>query len=171
MKGLIPKPGKISINTSWSFEGYKSEPYGPPPLQVPIQMQKLFEFLNKEKEVPWLIKACVFHYELEFIHPFADGNGRMGRLWQQLILMKQSSLFEFISAETIIHKRQRDYYNALEKSDNLGIRRYLLNFHWKIFYKLCRNLAVNFATQAQALDRIERAIQHFGKNEFQDVNI
>lgn len=62
---------------------------------VPGLMNQLFNFLKNEADLPWLIKACVFHYELEFIHSFSDGNGRIGRLCQQLLLMKEYSIYEF----------------------------------------------------------------------------
>jgi Fic family protein len=87
---------------------------------VPALMKSLFAFLKGNKEIPMLIKACVFHYELEFIHPFEDGNGRMGRLWQQSILMKHSSILEYVSVETLIHKRQKDYDKTLEACDKAG---------------------------------------------------
>ncbi len=64
-----------------------------------------------------MLKACIFHYELEFIHPFEDGNGRMGRLWQQILLMKAYPIIEYLPIESLIHKNQKKYYQALEKSD------------------------------------------------------
>jgi Fic family protein len=67
-----------------------------------------------------LLKACIFHYELEFIHPFTDGNGRMGRLWQQLILMKENPIFESISVEEIIKENQYAYYDVLGLCDKKG---------------------------------------------------
>ena len=82
-------------------------------------MNQLFDYL-KEKEEPVLIKSCVAHYEIEFIHPFMDGNGRMGRLWQTLLLMKTYPVFEYLPFEAIIKDRQQDYYNVLEISDREG---------------------------------------------------
>ena len=67
-----------------------------------------------------LVKSCVFHYEFEFIHPFLDGNGRMGRLWQTMILKEYSPVFEFSPIETLIKERQQDYYHVLGTSDNRG---------------------------------------------------
>jgi Fic family protein len=82
-------------------------------------MKDLFNYLKKSKEL-FLIKSCVFHYEMEFIHPFSDGNGRMGRLWQTLILMQQYAVFEFLPFETLISKHQKKYYQALSKCDKQG---------------------------------------------------
>lgn len=82
-------------------------------------MKELFGYL-KNSDDPALIKSSVVHYEIEFIHPFMDGNGRMGRLWQTLILMKEYPLFEYLPFETIIKERQNEYYHVLEVSDKEG---------------------------------------------------
>jgi Fic family protein len=82
-------------------------------------MKDLFKYLKNPNEIE-LIKSCVFHYEMEFIHPFLDGNGRMGRLWQTLILKEKYPVFEYLPFETLISKDQEKYYNALSQSDKLG---------------------------------------------------
>ena len=80
-------------------------------------MADLFEWL-KTSEVHPLIKSCVFHYEFEFIHPFQDGNGRMGRLWQTVILKNWKDIFAWLPVETLVKENQADYYKALSASDS-----------------------------------------------------
>lgn len=82
-------------------------------------MKNLFAYLKDEDELI-LIKSCVFHYEMEFIHPFIDGNGRMGRLWQTVLLLKAYPVFEFLPFETLISATQKDYYHSLSMSDKSG---------------------------------------------------
>jgi Fic family protein len=87
----------------------------PPADRVPVLMTDLFRWLAASEEHS-LITSSVFHYEFEFIHPFADGNGWMGRLWQSLILTRWKPLFADIPVESLVHEYQADYYQALQKS-------------------------------------------------------
>ena len=92
---------------------------GSPANYVPELMKQLFDWLKKSKLHP-LVKSCIFHYEFEFIHPFADGNGRTGRLWQSLILQKWKKLFAWVPIESLIYEKQEDYYRALNVSNKAG---------------------------------------------------
>ena len=91
----------------------------PPHAQVSTLMQQLFTWLEQSDE-HLLIKSCVFHYEFEFIHPFRDGNGRIGRLWQSVILMAHHPLFGILPTESIIRDHQESYYQAIEGSTSAG---------------------------------------------------
>jgi len=119
MKGLIESPGKLRTKPVGIFKGNQVAHVAPPAQNLEYLMSNLFNYIT-ESDDPILIKSCVVHYEIEFIHPFMDGNGRMGRLWQTLILMKAYPLFEFLPFETIIKERQTEYYEVLEKSDKEG---------------------------------------------------
>jgi Fic family protein len=119
MKGLVPENGKYRKKGVGIMAGDRIAHMAPPAENVPHLMNDLYSYLKVSKEIS-LIKSCVFHYEMEFIHPFIDGNGRMGRLWQTLILMKEYPVFEFIPFENIIHKTQSNYYLALSQSDKSG---------------------------------------------------
>ncbi|MBI6121451.1 Fic family protein [Salegentibacter maritimus] len=119
MKNLIEDAGKYRKQGVGIMKGSEVEHFAPPHQNVPFLMKDLFDYLKKSEEIE-LIKSCVFHYEMEFIHPFLDGNGRMGRLWQTLILMEKYPIFEYIPFETLISKDQEKYYAALSKSDKAG---------------------------------------------------
>lgn len=91
--------------------------FGTLPKYVPDLTMELLEW-TENSELPMLIKSCVFHYEFEVIHPFADGNGRVGRLWHTLLLSKWNPMFAWIPVESIIHDRQNEYYQAINDSND-----------------------------------------------------
>lgn len=93
--------------------------FGTLPQYVPDLVIELLGW-TKTSEVHMLIRSCVFHYELELIHPFADGNGRVGRLWHTLLLSKWNSAFAWLPVESIIHDRQQEYYAAINASNDAG---------------------------------------------------
>lgn len=93
--------------------------FGTLPSYVPQLTVELLDW-TKNSDLHILIKSCVFHYELELIHPFADGNGRIGRLWHTLLLTKWNPLFAYLPVESIIHKRQDEYYKAINTSNFQG---------------------------------------------------
>jgi len=119
MTGLIDNAGKYRNQGVGIVKGTKVEHIAPPHENVPHLMKDLFVYLKDANELT-LIKSCVFHYEMAFIHPFLDGNGRMGRLWQTLILVDKYPIFDFLPFETLISKTQNEYYKSLALSDKTG---------------------------------------------------
>ncbi|WP_188466265.1 Fic family protein [Bizionia arctica] len=119
MRNLMEGPGKYRKQSVGIIKGSIIEHLAPPFENVPYLMKDLFKYLQSSEEIE-LIKSCVFHYEMEFIHPFLDGNGRMGRLWQTIILMEKYPIFEFLPFETMISNDQEHYYKALAASDKSG---------------------------------------------------
>ncbi len=119
MNSLVENPGKYRNKSVGIVKGSHLEHLAPPYKNVPSLMKNLFMYLKDKNELT-LIKSCVFHYEMEFIHPFIDGNGRMGRLWQTVILLKEYQVFEFLPFETMINTTQDEYYKSLSLSDKSG---------------------------------------------------
>jgi len=119
MNGLVENSGSYRKNSVGIVKGSKLAHLAPPAENLSFLMKDLFNYVKNKEELT-LIKACVFHYEMEFIHPFLDGNGRMGRLWQTVILMNEYPVFEFLPIETIISATQEKYYKALSISDKQG---------------------------------------------------
>lgn len=127
MAGLMDKAGRYR-QSGVGVMGEKSVVHMAPPAgRVPYLMGALFHWLQKTDHHP-LIASSVFHYEFEFIHPFADGNGRMGRLWQTLILSRWNPLFLRIPVESLVYAHQQKYYDALQQSTQQGLATPFLEF-------------------------------------------
>lgn len=119
MADILTKAGQFRYKAVGIHKGGEVYHVAPPAHQVSGLMADLMHWLQQTKDHP-LISSCVFHYEFEFIHPFADGNGRMGRLWQTLILSQWHPLFLSLPLESMIKDHQEQYYQALEQADTQG---------------------------------------------------
>ena len=105
----------------------------PPAKRVPLLMRNLLHWLENCEEHP-LISSSVFHYEFEFIHPFADGNGRLGRLWQSLILTRWNPMFAHIPVESLVYEHQQEYYQALQKSTDQSDSAPFIEFMFRMIF-------------------------------------
>lgn len=116
MSDLVHESGCFRSGGVGVFDGQKLIHAAPPAKIVPQLIGDLFAWY-KQSELHILIKSCIFHYEFEFIHPFADGNGRMGRMWHTLLLSQYNELFAWLPMEDLIRERQQEYYAALAAAD------------------------------------------------------
>lgn len=119
MDGLIPEAGRFRTGNVGVFDDNVLIHAGTPAAYVPEVMADIFAWLKNTGMHP-LLASCVLHFELEFCHPFSDGNGRTGRLWHTLLLSKWRPVFAWLPIESTIRQRQADYYQALAKSDATG---------------------------------------------------
>lgn len=119
MQGLVDDAGRFRRSGVGVFSETGLVHMAPPADRVPFLMNDLFDWLKQTND-HLLIRSCVFHYEFEFIHPFIDGNGRTGRLWQSLILGKLHPLFEHLPVENMVYANQQAYYDAITASTNAG---------------------------------------------------
>jgi Fic family protein len=154
MADLLLDAGRYRRSGVGILKGTKVEHVAPPAQNLSHLMTELFSFLKKSDELT-LIKSCVFHYEIEFIHPFSDGNGRMGRLWQTLLLMQQYPLFEYLPFETLISKNQKNYYKALAASDKKGSSTIFIEFMLGIINNSLDELLTNRVGSISMPERLE----------------
>ncbi len=165
MSGLVNDPGSWRKEGVGIMKGTQLEHLAPPAENVPHLMNDLFNYLKKENEIP-LIKSCVFHYEVEFIHPFTDGNGRIGRLWQTVILMSQYRVFQFLPFETLISETQDEYYQVLSECDKSGNSTTFIEYMLQIIDRTLTDILSN--SRAVSLSQEDR-LHHFltlGSNSF-----
>lgn len=117
--GLVDEAGVYRSKSVGIVKGAEVKHVAPGSHMVPNLMKNLFQYLCQNDD-PTIIKSCVFHYEMEFIHPFQDGNGRMGRFWQTRILMDENAIFEYLPVEAAVKQKQAEYYQSLADADMQG---------------------------------------------------
>ena len=142
MNRLIDSAGQYRTTGVGVFSGNICVHLAPPPFLVKKEMEDLVNWCCSTQVHP-LIKSSVFHFELEFIHPFTDGNGRMGRLWQTLILSKWDPAFIWIPIETLILGKQQEYYDALAQAGKCGKSTVFIEFMLQLIHEALTSAAEN----------------------------
>ena len=162
MADLVNESGKFRTGSVGIFEGDKMIHMAPPAEYVPGQIAALLDWA-REDSIHMLVKSCVFHYEFEFIHPFADGNGRMGRMWQTLLLSGWRPIFAWLPVETLIRERQDEYYSALREADSLGCADPVTSFLLEAIRDALRDISGEAASGIQvASTRVRRLLVVLG---------
>jgi Fic family protein len=139
MKGLTKSVGSFRQTGVGVFSGGKPIHIAPPQNLVPELIGNLIDWV-KNSDVSDVLKSCIFHYEFEFIHPFTDGNGRMGRMWQTLLLCQHNKLFAYLPVEELVSQRQYDYYRAIRESTSANDSGIFANFMLNALYDSLKDL-------------------------------
>ena len=170
MEGLVPAAGALRREPIGVLRPGDLFHEAPQWKHVEPMMKTLFAYL-KTTDDHWLLKSCRFHFQLEHIHPFVDGNGRMGRLWQTRLLMEYHPIFEYLPVEDLIKERQNDYYRALATGDDTGdCTGFVVLMLTLIRESLEDLLTATRSVTLTAADRLELAGQSFGDNSFSRKN-
>lgn len=174
MEGLIPENGRFRSGGVGVFAGDVVVHMAPPARLVPGEIQDLFEWY-KTSEMHPLIRSSIFHYEFEFIHPFADGNGRMGRMWHSLLLGKWNEIFYWLPMEKLIRSRQQEYYNALGASNRESDSSAFVELMLEIILDTLRETTVvgnaEESTKAAANSYIQKLLHVLGDEELSAAEI
>ena len=165
MNELTKEAGTFRSGGVGIFAGEQLVHMAPPANQVPNLIKELVDWAKKA-EVHTLVKSCVFHYEFEFIHPFADGNGRMGRMWQTLLLYKWKSLFGWLPIETLIKERQDEYYKVLGECDNSADSGRFIEFLLQAIYDALCEIVDTEQVGEQVTEQVEKLLEIIGDKEY-----
>ena len=170
MAGLISENGKFRTSGVGVFAGDQVIHMAPPAKLVPGEIQNLITWYRNSKVHP-LIKSAIFHYEFEFIHPFADGNGRMGRLWHSLLLGNWNEIFFWLPIEELIRSRQEEYYQALGKSDELGESSPFVEFMMEVILDTLKETTVVGKTKKAENPQVQKLLEVFDGEELSATEI
>ena len=141
LSGIDKENGKFRLGNEGVFDGEKCIFIAPPPHMVNILIDNLFKYINDSYEfLHPLILSSIFHYEFVFIHPFKDGNGRIARFWQTLLLSKWKLIFGFLPIESQIHKYQNKYYEVINECNNKGECTLFIEFMLEMILKTLEDL-------------------------------
>ncbi len=165
MTDLIPNAGKLRTTSVGMVKGSETVHVAPPAEMVKPLMNDLLKYAKNDNDLI-LIKSCVFHYEFEFIHPFTDGNGRMGRLWQTVLLHQQYPVFDYLPIEKLIKDRQQEYYNTLALCDKQGESTLFIEFMLSIIEEALEDLLSSQPITLKGEDRISLFKAIIGDNSF-----
>ena len=160
---LIKESGRFRSKNAGVYQGDKLIHMGTLPEYIPELINNLFLWLKKSEEHP-LIKAAVFHYEFEFIHPFQDGNGRIGRLWYSLILSKWKKFFAWLPIESLVQKYQKEYYISINNSNRDGESTEFILFILKIIKETLIELIEIQKSTDKNKEKIKLLIEYLGQN-------
>lgn len=119
MGGILDDAGRFRRGEVAVYKDGEPIHLAPPAVFVPLHVNNLIDWFRRSDEDP-LVKSCVFHYEFEFIHPFSDGNGRTGRLWQSVLLSDRDPVFEWLPVEIILGSDREAYFAAIRKSTRIS---------------------------------------------------
>lgn len=170
MDNLVKENGVFRSGGVGVFEGEKLIHAAPPAKFVPQLIADLFEWYTKS-ELHILIKSCIFHYEFEFIHPFADGNGRMGRMWHTLLLSQWNELFAWLPIEELIRERQQEYYDALAAADKKADCSEFVEMMLKIIYDALAELNQTDQVSDHVTDQVKLLLECMGRDELSATQI
>jgi len=162
MADLTNEAGRFRSGGVGVFAGEKLVHMAPLANVVPKLMSELIRWLKISDAHP-LIKSCVFHYEFEFIHPFADGNGRMGRMWQTLLLSQWKPVFAWLPVERLILENQQEYYDVLAASDKAADSTAFIEFMLRAIRDALNELLQTEQVREQVTEQVERLIAALGK--------
>ena len=169
MAGLIDEVGRYRHGGVGVMLGDRVVHMAPPANQLNRLMGELLQWLGNSEEHP-LIQSCIFHYEFEFIHPFADGNGRMGRLWQTLILSQWHNIFAHIPVESLINQHQKAYYDALQASTDQADAAPFITFILQMIVDAIQSSTTidqtHVQAQANVSDQVMQLILLMGQGEY-----
>jgi Fic family protein len=167
MKDLVKQAGHYRQEGVGVFDGNGNCLHMAPPAdRVPQLMGDLFHWVKTTKEHP-LIYSCVFHYEFEFIHPFIDGNGRMGRFWQTMLLSRWKGIFAWLPVETIVKEHQQEYYNVIAKCDAAGNSTAFVEFMLKCLLDTMENYEDD---ENEVPNKVQDKVQDKMQDKFPEVS-
>ncbi|MCL2200752.1 MAG: Fic family protein [Oscillospiraceae bacterium] len=161
MKDLVKVPGQFRLGSIGVVRGDEVVHIAPPASNVSGLMADLLHWTQNAQVHP-LIKSCVFHYEFEVIHPFPDGNGRMGRMWQTLLLYRWKEIFAWLPVETMVWERQQEYYAAIGSSNDAGDCAEFLRFMLQAIWDTLELYASADQVSDQVSDQVKRVLSVVG---------